>query len=84
MKKITFAVAACAMFAFAACSNSAETAANDSTATDSTAVVDSTATDSTSSLPSFLLGYSTKNGKPNTWPSSLLLECLGSSWNTQG
>jgi len=32
MKKITFAVAACAMFAFAACSNSAETTAVDTPA----------------------------------------------------
>ncbi len=35
MKKITFAVAACAMFAFAACSNSAETAGTDTLQKDS-------------------------------------------------
>jgi hypothetical protein len=51
MKKITFALAACVVFAFAACGNNAtEETTTDSTATDSTAVettVDTTATDST-------------------------------------
>ncbi len=35
MKKITFAVAACAMFAFAACSNTTETTGSDSATNDS-------------------------------------------------
>ena len=52
MKKITFALAACVVFAFAACgNNNTETAPVDSTAADTTAVeatpADTTSHDST-------------------------------------
>lgn len=48
MKKITFALAACVVFAFAACGgNSTETATTDSTSHDSTPVETPATTDST-------------------------------------
>jgi len=49
MKKITFALAACVVFAFAACGgNATETATTDSTSHDSTPVEAPVTTDSTS------------------------------------
>ncbi len=48
MKKITFALAACVVFAFAACGgNATETTTNDSTSHDSTPVEAPVTTDST-------------------------------------